>query len=527
MLKRHGWKSACAMTPPGIWSMILLLQWNCTGASLLRNAFEYGQGNHSLTKNGTFQLLQCSSPDRSNAFDTVLLSKSIPVHTFLISCRGSAQESSEASSSSSFLVSCGGCFLFTWVLLCPCVQRKKKPNIKEFSFRGEVISTSTSVSLNESSASGSFSVASKNCGSSPSKPLQKRQGGKPFTLLEIKKATGKFSPTCKIGQGGFGAVYKGRLPDGTYVAIKRAKKKVYETRASNEFETEVQMLMTIDHLNLVKLIGYLEENDERILVVEYVPNGNLREHLDGVHGVKLDLGMRLDICIDIAHALTYLHMYAGKTIIHRDVKPSNILLTEKFRAKVADFGFSRMGPAELGETHVSTQVKGTAGYLDPEYLKKFQLTDKSDVYSFGILLLEIITGRKPIDEKREMKEKITSKWAFRKFLDGKVTEILDPKLDKSSAACMVVERIAELAFQCAAPTKQDRPCMKNVAEVLWDIRKNYQSYPQEKLPPSLSSLARNSMPARSSQVLRLASPEDSETSLKLTSSQSCKEASKY
>lgn len=103
-------------------------------------------------------------------------------------------------------------------------------------------------------------------------------------------------------------------------------------------------------------------------------------------------------------------VFTGKTIIHRDVKPSNILLTEKFRAKVADFGYSRMGPIEMGETHVSTQVKGTAGYLDPEYLKKFQLTDKSDVYSFGIVLLEIITGRKPIDEKKEMKERITFRW---------------------------------------------------------------------------------------------------------------------
>ncbi|MCO5599301.1 hypothetical protein L7F22_053402 [Adiantum nelumboides] len=462
-----------------------------------------------------------SNCSRRNPANETLPTRVSSKHDSLLLLYGSKQETFKTSPSSYYLVSCGGCFFITSALLCPCVQRRKKPDPKELSFRAEVTSTSTSVSLNESSVSGSISIGSKTCAASPSKSLQKFQGGQPFTLAELSKATRNFSPTCKIGQGGFGAVYKGKLSDGTVVAIKRAKKKVYDPRVSNEFETEVQMLMNVDHLNLVKLIGYLEENEERILVVEYVPNGNLREHLDGAHGVVLDLGMRLDICIDVAHALTYLHMYAGTTIIHRDVKPSNILLTEKFRAKVADFGYSRMGPLEMGETHVSTQVKGTAGYLDPEYLKKFQLTEKSDVFSFGIVLLEIITGRKPIDEKREVKEKITSKWAFRKFLDGKIVDILDPRLEKSNEACMVVERIAELAFQCTAPTKQDRPCMKNVAEVLWNVRKNYQSLmlerepaTLEKKPPTLASLGRNSMPARSSQPSNIMK--------KLSGSQSCK-----
>lgn len=118
----------------------------------------------------------------------------------------------------------------------------------------------------------------------------------------------------------------------------------------------------MDHLNLVKLIGYVEEESERILVVEYVPNGNLGEHLEGIYEKTLDMSTRLDIAIDIAHALTYLHLYADRPIIHRDVKSSNILLTEKYRAKVADFGFSRVGPStDVGATHVSTQVKGTAG----------------------------------------------------------------------------------------------------------------------------------------------------------------------
>jgi serine/threonine protein kinase len=176
------------------------------------------------------------------------------------------------------------------------------------------------------------------------------------------------------------------------------------------------MLSQVDHLNLVKLIGYLEAEHEHILVMEYVPNGNLREHLDGNYGVALDMSTRLDIAIDVAHALTYLHLYADKPIIHRDVKSSNILLTGKFRAKVADFGFSHVGPTDVGMTHVSTQVKGTLGYLDPEYLTTNQLTTKSDVYSFGILLVEIFTGRNPIELKRPGDERVTFRWVSTQFI---------------------------------------------------------------------------------------------------------------
>ncbi|KAF6157705.1 hypothetical protein GIB67_037278 [Kingdonia uniflora] len=232
-----------------------------------------------------------------------------------------------------------------------------------------------------------------------------------FTLAEIHKATKNFSPSFKIGQGGFGTVYKGKLQDGTVVAIKRAKKNLYDKHLSVEYQSEIQMLARVEHLNLVRLFGYLEYEDERIVVVEYVPNGTLREHLDCLNGEILDLAARLDIAIDVAHAVTYLHMYTDHPIIHRDIKSSNILLTENFRAKVADFGFARLAAdTDSGATHISTQVKGTAGYLDPEYLRTYQLTEKSDVYSFGVLLVELITGRRPIESKREMKERITARW---------------------------------------------------------------------------------------------------------------------
>ncbi|TYH99989.1 hypothetical protein ES332_A11G102900v1 [Gossypium tomentosum] len=281
---------------------------------------------------------------------------------------------------------------------------------------------------------------------------ERAPGSMKFTIEEIFKATRNFSPAFKIGQGGFGTVYKGKLDDGTLVAIKRAKKSVYDKHLGVEFQSEVTTLAQVEHLNLVRFYGYLEHGDERVVVVEYVPNGTLREHLDGVNGKELDFASRLDIAIDVAHAITYLHMYTDHPIIHRDIKSSNILLTEKLRAKVTDFGFARLAAdTDSGATHVSTQVKGTAGYLDPEYLRTYQLTEKSDVYSFGVLLVELVTGRRPIETKREIKERITPKWAMKKFTDGDAISTLDPRLELTAGINLALEKILELALQCLAP----------------------------------------------------------------------------
>eukprot|EP00249_Psilotum_nudum_P019223 c27151_g1_i1 orf=672-1901(-) len=378
----------------------------------------------------------------------------------------------------------GDCFVLICIFLCPCMKHRRKAKNKDICIK-ELTSTSMSTSVDENSFGVSFSASSSHSLTSRQEASKSCQG-RTFTLVELNKATSNFSPSYKIGQGGFGIVYKGKLKDGTIVAIKKAKKGVHVSRVSSEFENEVDILLNVDHLNLVKLIGYVEESSERFLVTEYIPNGNLREHLDCEHGVVLDLSTRLDICIDVAHALTYLHLYAEKPIIHRDVKSSNILLTENFRAKVADFGYSRVGPLELGDTHVSTQVKGTAGYLDPEYLRTYRLNERSDVYSFGVLLVEVITGRRPIEQLREMKEKITLRWAFRLFLDQKFSEVLDPRLKGTPATYLVEQKLLELAFQCSAPTKQERPNMKRVVEILWGIRKDYQNVLQEmKLTGSL------------------------------------------
>ncbi|XP_010456297.1 PREDICTED: calmodulin-binding receptor-like cytoplasmic kinase 2 [Camelina sativa] len=295
-----------------------------------------------------------------------------------------------------------------------------------------------------------------------------------FTFHEIYDATKNFSPSFRIGQGGFGTVYKVKLRDGTTFAVKRAKKSMHDDRQGAEFKSEIQTLAQVTHLSLVKYYGYVVHDDEKILIVEYVANGTLRDHLDCKEGKVLDMATRLDIATDVAHAITYLHMYTQPPIIHRDIKSSNILLTENFRAKVADFGFARLAPdTESGATHVSTQVKGTAGYLDPEYLTTYQLTEKSDVYSFGVLLVEILTGRRPIELSRGQKERITIRWAIKKFTSGDTISVLDPKLEQSPANNLALEKVLEMAFQCLAPHRGSRPSMKKCSEILWGIRKDY------------------------------------------------------
>ncbi|XP_052148503.1 calmodulin-binding receptor-like cytoplasmic kinase 2 [Oryza glaberrima] len=308
-------------------------------------------------------------------------------------------------------------------------------------------------------------------------PMHRNSSGKEipgstqFSLPQIQKATKNFSPNLKIGQGGSGTVYKGQLNDGTLIAVKRAKKNVYDKHMGREFRNEIETLQCIEHLNLVRFHGYLEFGGEQLIIVEYVPNGNLREHLDCVNGKILEFSLRLDISIDVAHAVTYLHTYSDHPVIHRDIKSSNILLTNNCRAKVADFGFAKLAPTDA--SHVSTQVKGTAGYLDPEYLRTYQLNEKSDVYSFGVLLVELITGRRPIEPRRAIVERVTAKWAMEKFVEGNAIQTLDQNLEATDAINLAVEKTYELALQCLATTKRNRPSMRRCAEILWSIRKDF------------------------------------------------------
>lgn len=160
-------------------------------------------------------------------------------------------------------------------------------------------------------------------------------------------------------------------------------------------------------------------------------------------------------------------------IIHRDIKASNVLITEKLRAKVADFGLARLVPDGLDVTHISTQIKGTAGYLDPEYVKTYQLTEKSDIYSFGVLLIELVTGRHPLEPKRGVKERITTRWALSKLREGMPVLAMDPRLHRSPASIKAIKKVLELAQKCVGPVRQARPYMNECVEGLWAIRKEF------------------------------------------------------
>ncbi|KAL5102219.1 hypothetical protein RYX36_006546, partial [Vicia faba] len=226
----------------------------------------------------------------------------------------------------------------------------------------------------------------------------KIDGVRSFNYEEMASATRNFSESAQIGQGGYGKVYKGNLHDGTVVAIKRAQEG--SLQGEREFLTEIQLLSRLHHRNLVSLVGYCDEDGEQMLVYEYMPNGTLRDHLAAYSKEPLSFVMRLKIALGSAKGLVYLHTEADPPIFHRDVKASNILLDSKYIAKVADFGLSRLAPVPDVEgnlpAHVSTVVKGTPGYLDPEYFLTRKLTDKSDVYSLGVVFLEIVTGKPPI-----------------------------------------------------------------------------------------------------------------------------------
>ncbi|KAG1327893.1 calmodulin-binding receptor-like cytoplasmic kinase 3 [Cocos nucifera] len=368
-----------------------------------------------------------------------------------------------------------GIFLLCCAVLCPCFHTKRK-DVSEHPVLARDMHSMDSVSPFEVSSTPERTPRdSLRIPPSPSRfslsPQPSTIGPLHLSIDQITKLTQNFSSSLKIGEGGFAIVYKAELPDGQVVAIKRAKKEHFAALRA-EFSSEVALLTKIEHRNLVKLLGYTDKGNERIIITEYVSNGTLREHLNGKGGKILDFSQRLEIAIDVAHGLTYLHLYAEKPIIHRDVKSSNILLTESYRAKVADFGFARTGPMEADQTHIETKVKGTAGYVDPEYLKTFRLTPKSDVYSFGILLLEILSARRPVEVKRKADERITVRWAFKKYNEGNVRSILDPLL-REVVYEEVLKRIFGLAFQCAAPTRNDRPVMKEVVEQLWEIRKDY------------------------------------------------------
>ncbi|KAJ9181641.1 hypothetical protein P3X46_009749 [Hevea brasiliensis] len=287
-----------------------------------------------------------------------------------------------------------------------------------------------------------------------------------FTFRELATAAKNFRAETLLGEGGFGRVYKGRLEStNQVVAIKQLNRNGLQ--GNREFLVEVLMLSLLHHPNLVNLIGYCADGDQRLLVYEYMPLGSLEDHLHDISpGMKrLDWNTRMKIAAGAAKGLEYLHDKASPPVIYRDLKCSNILLGEGYHPKLSDFGLAKLGP--VGDhTHVSTRVMGTYGYCAPEYAMTGQLTIKSDVYSFGVVLLEIITGRKAIDSSKATGEQNLVAWASPLFKDRKkFSQMADPMLQGQYPPRGLYQALA-IAAMCVQEQPNLRPVIADVVTAL-------------------------------------------------------------
>ncbi|XP_066334537.1 calmodulin-binding receptor-like cytoplasmic kinase 2 isoform X2 [Miscanthus floridulus] len=298
------------------------------------------------------------------------------------------------------------------------------------------------------------------------------QEGRALTIADVSKATSNFSEKNMIRQGRSSTMYRGKLKDGSQIAVKCVRK-LNGQNLTAELWRELETLEKIEHRNLARLFGFFERAADSLVVVEYVSNGSLRKHLDESCGNGLELVQRLNIVIDVAQGITYLHEYKEHPVIHGGIRSSGVLLTDSLTAKVAGFGLAGTPASGSGSGSDATPAKGAAGYVDPEYLSTYQLTDKSDVYAFGVLLVELVTGRPPIERSRGGEARLTTKWALQRCRAGEAVVAMDPRMRRSPASVAAVERMLALAEQCVATARDDRPSMRRCSELLWAIRRDY------------------------------------------------------
>ncbi|KAL8201433.1 hypothetical protein R6Q57_012772 [Mikania cordata] len=284
-----------------------------------------------------------------------------------------------------------------------------------------------------------------------------------FTLRDLEQATHRFSNENVIGEGGYGVVYKGSLINGTEVAVKKLLNNLGQ--AEKEFRVEVEAIGHVRHKNLVRLLGYCMEGTQRMLVYEYVDNGNLEQWL---HGDTQECGVltweaRMKVLLGIAKALAYLHEAIEPKVVHRDIKSSNILIDHDFNGKLSDFGLAKL--LDSGESHINTRVMGTFGYVAPEYANTGMLNEKSDIYSFGVLLLEAVTGRDPVDYNRVANEVNLVEWLKMMVGNRRAEEVVDPNLDPKPST-HALKRALLVALRCVDPDSGKRPKMSQVVRML-------------------------------------------------------------
>ncbi|KAK4374801.1 hypothetical protein RND71_005478 [Anisodus tanguticus] len=356
--------------------------------------------------------------------------------------------------------------VFLILVLCLVIYKKKHKGKSKLS-RGKEQKLKNGSPKNVNSYGAIPSTTSQS--SAANSEIYVYDGGNVTIPVELlREATNNFNKENILGRGGFGIVYKGKLHDGTEIAVKRMEASIASNKGLNEFRAEIEVLSKVRHRHLVALHGFCVNGNERLLVYEYMSQGTLGQHLfdhERLGFLPLTWKQRLTIALDVARGVEYLHGLAQQSFIHRDLKPSNVLLEDDMRAKVSDFGLVKNAPD--GKYSMETRLAGTFGYLAPEYASTGRVTTKIDVFAFGVILMEILTGRKALDENLPEDRSHLVPW-FKKLVvnKDKILEVLDPTLDPDEETYQSICKVVELAGHCAARKPSQRPDMGHAVNVL-------------------------------------------------------------